>query len=102
MKSRLSSDLVQQAILPLWHRHSCLCWLSTTILLISITSCFAADNKISAGNGMLYCGGRPQHIFLIHQTAEKKTCHTKCPTAPPGPLSPPQATKPFYIEKISH
>ncbi len=102
MKSRLSSDLVQQAILPLWHRHSCLCWLSTTILLISITSCFGADNKISAGNGMLYCGGRPNHIFLIDEAAEKMTGDIKCRTGSPGRLSLSEDKKRFYIENISY
>src|SRR5258708_20235745 len=57
--------------ISMWHRHSCLCWFSTAIIL-SFASVFAADNKISAGNGIMYLGGPPNHAFLIPQPPPKE------------------------------
>ncbi len=75
---------------------------SLTVAALFLSSAFAADTKLAAGNGTLYCGGRPNHIFLIDEATEKVTGDIHCRTGSPGRLSLSQDKKRFYIENLSY
>jgi hypothetical protein len=75
---------------------------ASACVLFFFLPAFTADTKISAGNSTLYCGGRPNHIFLIDEATEKVTGDIRLRTGSPGRLSLSQDKKRFYAENLSY
>jgi len=63
---------------------------------------FAADNKISAGKGTLYLGGRPNHIYLVDEATEKVSGDIHLKTGSAGRLTLSYDKKRFYAENIAY
>ncbi|HEV2688732.1 MAG TPA: hypothetical protein VGV35_09265, partial [Bryobacteraceae bacterium] len=72
------------------------------IAVIALPLAFAADNKISAGTGTLYFGGRPNHVYLVDEATEKVTGDIHLKTGSCGRLSLSLDKKRFYAENIAY
>lgn len=80
------------------------------IALLALAPVFAADTtaadttdaKISAGNGTLYLGGRPNRIFVIDEATGKVTGEIPVKTGTPIRLTLSQDRKRFYLESINY
>jgi hypothetical protein len=72
-----------------------------TFLFLAAPS-FAADAKLTGGNGTLYLGGRPNHIFMIDEATEKIIGDIHLKTGSPGRLNLSQDKKRFYVENLSY
>src|SRR5206468_1612327 len=57
------------------------------ILLAASVAAWGADQPISAGNGTLIVGGRPNKIFLIDEATEKVTGEILCKTGTPANMT---------------
>jgi hypothetical protein len=62
----------------------------------------AADSKMSAGNGLLYLGGRPNHIFIIDEASEKVVGDIRCKVGTPSSMRLSQDKKRFYLTNIAY
>jgi len=60
-----------------------------------------AADQISAGNGLLYVGGRPNKIFIIDEATEKVVGQIECKTGAPVDLTLSEDRKRFYLEDVS-
>ena len=58
-------------------------------------------DKISAGNGLLYVGGRPNMIFIIDEATEKVVGQIECKTGTPAGLTLSHDRKRFYVSDIT-
>ena len=63
---------------------------------------YAADTRISGGNGTLYLGGRPNHIFVIDEASEKVVGDIRCKTGTPARMQLSQDHKRFYLTNIAY
>jgi hypothetical protein len=66
------------------------------LLLIAVMSAFAADEKLTGGNGTLYIGGRPGHITVIDEATEKPIGQIQMKTGTPADIEISQDKKRFY------
>ena len=77
--------------------------ISGTIILACVFALVgSAADKISAGKGTLYLGGRPNHIFMIDEATEKVTGDIHLKTGSAGRLSLSFDKKRFYAENIAY
>jgi hypothetical protein len=74
----------------------------TPLILLLLSCAVAADDKLPAGNGVLYLGGRPNHIFMIDEATEKVIGDIRLKTGSPGRLNLSQDKKRFYVENLSY
>ena len=59
----------------------------TPFILLLLSCAVVADDKLPAGNGVLYLGGRPNHIFMIDEATEKVIGDIRLKTGSPGRLN---------------
>src|SRR5438445_8479317 len=74
----------------------------TPFILLLLSCAVVADDKLPAGNGVLYLGGRPNHIFIIDEATEKVIGDIRLKTGSPGRLNLSQDKKRFYVENLSY
>ena len=72
-----------------------------TLLILAAALAASGAEKISAGNGLLYVGGRPNKIFIIDEATEKVVGQIECKTGTPIDLTLSEDRKRFYLENIS-
>ena len=66
-----------------------------TLLMLAAAVAASGADKISAGNGLLYVGGRPNKIFIIDEATEKVVGQIECKTGTPVDLTLSQDRKRF-------
>jgi hypothetical protein len=71
------------------------------LFLLALAPVFAADTKMTGGNGTLYVGGRPGRIFIIDEASEKVTGEIPLKVGAPIDLSISQDRKRFYLLNIA-
>jgi len=69
--------------------------------LLTLTPVFAADDKLTGGNGTIYLGGRPNRIFVIDEATEKVVGEIKTRTGSPAGMDLSQDKKRFYLSNMS-
>ncbi len=74
---------------------------NSALLLLAIVCLARGDDKISAGNGTLYVGGRPNKIFIVDEATEKVTGEIECQAGTPVDLTLSEDRKRFYLVDIS-
>lgn len=72
------------------------------IVLFFASAAFAADAPLSGGNGTIYVGGRPNHIFVIDEATGKIVGDIHTRTGQPGHMELSEDKKRFYVEGISY
>jgi len=71
------------------------------LAFLAVASVACGADKLAGGDGTMYLGGRPNHIFLIDEAAEKVVGQIPCKTGLPMSLQLSEDRKRFYVESVS-